>query len=757
MNESARRRCCLAAGLLSCFFLPLRIGAQSTPTPARSYRTRIDHRIRVAAQSTPTPTPRRTFRTRDHRTHIEATGVTTGAILGRVTDSSGTVLPGVTCRASSAEVGVTRETVTDNTGLCRLPLLPAGTYQLTVYRPGFNRFERPISVSLGRTSTANVTLTGMIYTIPGPPPPPTPVVVPRPPPPPPPPPPPAPRPPGVPRNGHPPAPTPVAQAIREMHWNSWIQDKKSEQAVSKVEVGTPENEKLYNLNFDLAAFDYSTFRNAPGIGSVAVDPALRVELDRYTGKRATIHVKPVLGGQGLEFLATYEESRPVEIDLTRLRTPPTGWSPDDPLPDISDNVRAAQVQIRVKAKEPGCASIGLSIWNEERERPIDYLVRHIQVGGEGNDPSCIGRDLRRPLRGSLISLLAIRPDQPVEAALHVFEMDGPGGPKSYAVFAARGEPVRSWVLARQLSRYVTEPAGLLNRLGVARSNRNYALLGTELRDVLFHGDTGQAEADAALRFLSGLAGRPKKATVFVRLVSQSGRSLFLPLGLTAIRDDRLLGDAVNVTQPLLRETYTAEQPCVQSWKMVLPQDLGDAVGGSFLTPVRSPMSNRTSSWSELDTYLRNPATDPSSSEGLLLLAHQAGGRLWFIPETPSSIISDQISHKFSPGSVAVLAACSVGDLTAESSGVGLLEKLNALGIDAVVLSPFSVSGPVGARFAFHFADEIQKAQQAGEAATLLELFQRTTEATRNDSTIAAEKNGVYEFLLAGNGGLKLCR
>jgi hypothetical protein len=750
MNESARLRCFLAAGLLSCLILPLRIGAQPTPTPGRAFRTRIDHRIRVAAQPTPTPTPRRTFRTRDHRTHVEATGVTTGAILGRVTDRSGAPIPGVNCRVSSSEFRLTRETVTDSTGICRLSALPAGTYKLDVFLAGFSHVQRSIGVSVGRTATANVTLS-MVLTSPGPPPPP-------PPPPPAPRPPPQPTPPPVPRNGHPrPAPTPSgSETIREMYWNSWIQDRRSERAVSKVEVAAVgESMNLYNLNFDLAAFDYSTFRNAAGTGSVAVDEALRRELDRYTGNRATIHVKPVLGGRGLEFVAA-EESRSVPIDLTRLRTPPTGWNRQDPLPDISDKVRAAQVQIGVKAKEPGCASIGLSIWNAERDRPIDYLVRHIQVGGEGNDPSCVGRDSTKPLRGNLVSLAALEPDQPVDAALHIFEMDDELGVKSYAVFAARGKPVLSWVLAKQLSAYITEPTGLLDRLGVARSSSDYRVLAQELKKVLFRGEPGQEDADAALAVLRELTRPPKRPTVFIRLADVKGRNLFLPLGLTEIDGGRVLGESANVTQPLPRETYTGGGRCIGAWKMVLPENLGTAVGGTYLIPVRSPMPNRTSSWPDLESYLSQSAA-AAEPEGLLLLAHQAGGRLWFVPNTESSFLSQDIAHRFAPGSVAVLAACSVGDVSALSSGAGLLETLNKQGIDAAIVSPFAVRGPVGARFAFHFADEVMKARDAREAATLLELFQRATEETWNDAKIAPEKNGVYEFVLAGNGGLRLCR
>jgi hypothetical protein len=542
-----------------------------------------------------------------------------------------------------------------------------------------------------------------------------------------------------------------------MYWNSWIQDKRSEKAVSNVEVGVGNRVNLYNLNFDLAAYNYSTLRNAPGTASVVVDEGFRLELDRYTGDQATIHVKPILGGRGLEFVAVGEESRPVDIDLTRLRTPPTDWVQEDPLPIISKKVRAAQVQIRVKATQPGCASIGLSIWNEERDRPIDYLIRHISVGGDPNDPACVGRDTTKPLRGSLISLAALDPDQPVDAALHIFEMDDQVGTKSYAVFAARGKPVLSWVLARQLSTYVTESNGLLDRLAVARSSSDYGVLARELRRVLFRGEPGQGNADAALAALQELTRPPKRPNVFIRLADVNGRNLFLPLGLTEIDAGRVLGASANVTQPLQRETYTAGGGCIGAWKMVLPENLGTAVGGNYLTPVRSPMANRTSSWPEFESYLGQSTGAATAPEGLLLLAHQAGGRLWFVPNTESSFLSQDILHRFAPGSVAVLAACSVGDVSAQSSGAGLLETLNKLGIDAAIVSPFAVRGPVGARFAFHFADEVIKARDAREAATLVQLFERATEETRKDTKIASEKNGVYEFVLAGNGGLRLCR
>lgn len=704
----------------------------------------------IAAQPTPAP---RTIRA-ERPGPAEAARPTTSAIEIRVLDESGAALPGVICEVRHTDFEFQRSAVTDNTGRCRCGQLPAGTYQVRATLSGFATVQKAVSVGVGETSSSNMSL-GVGASTPRPRPRPRP---PSPPPTAPGPPagppsaPPAPRPPPSPPTESAPPPTsaPGPAPIREAYWNSWIKNRLGDDAVTRVEVG-----QRYDLIFDLAAFNYSTFRDPSGAETAGVDPELLRELNRFTGAVAKIYAKPILTGRGLEFLPEESTTRPVDVVMKRLREPPSDWSREDALPIIADKVHAARIRIGVKGKEAGCAALALSIWNDELERPMDYLVRHVQVGGDGSDRSC-GGESGKKLQGSLISLLAIRPDRPVDAALHVFEIKvGSDDPKSVAIFAARGRPPLSWVLTRQLSVYVTEPTGLLNRLQVARRTRNYSALADELARVLFQGDPGQDQADEARSLLTELARRSSRASVFVRLADVNGKSIFLPLGLTGIGSGKLLADAATVVQPLPRETYATQSGCVQAWKMVLPESLGAGVLPTFLVPV-NPLSNRTMAWSDLESYMRQSPPQPAPSEGLLLLAHQAGGRFWFVPDTDFSMLSNEIQRRFAPGSVAVLAACSVGDLNAESSGVSLLERLNRQGIDAMIVSPFAVRGTVGARFAFHFANEVSKAQQADEAATLADLFQRAVDGTRSDTTIASERNGVYEFLLAGNGGLRLC-
>jgi len=84
---------------------------------------------------------------------------TTGSINGKVVDSSGAVLPGVTATATSPSMMGTQTSLTDAGGLYRFPALPPGTYALTYELPGFNTLKREdIQISMGFTATVNIEL-----------------------------------------------------------------------------------------------------------------------------------------------------------------------------------------------------------------------------------------------------------------------------------------------------------------------------------------------------------------------------------------------------------------------------------------------------------------------------------------------------------------------------------------------------------------------------------------------------------------------
>ncbi len=82
----------------------------------------------------------------------------TGAISGKVVDSGGGVLPGVTVEARSDVLPGPRETVTDASGEYRLPALPPGNYTLKFELSGMQIVTREAQVQLAQDTSADATL-----------------------------------------------------------------------------------------------------------------------------------------------------------------------------------------------------------------------------------------------------------------------------------------------------------------------------------------------------------------------------------------------------------------------------------------------------------------------------------------------------------------------------------------------------------------------------------------------------------------------
>src|SRR5690349_23331467 len=83
----------------------------------------------------------------------------TAQISGTTRDQSGAVLPGVEIRATQAETGITRATVTNETGSYVLPNLPIGPYKLEAALPGFRTYSQSgIVLQVESRPVINVTL-----------------------------------------------------------------------------------------------------------------------------------------------------------------------------------------------------------------------------------------------------------------------------------------------------------------------------------------------------------------------------------------------------------------------------------------------------------------------------------------------------------------------------------------------------------------------------------------------------------------------
>jgi hypothetical protein len=89
---------------------------------------------------------------------LAANAQQTGSIAGKISDSSGAVLPGVTVEARADVLPSPRVTVSESDGSYQLPALPPGTYTVTYTLQGMQTLTRQVTVSLNQTTTFDASL-----------------------------------------------------------------------------------------------------------------------------------------------------------------------------------------------------------------------------------------------------------------------------------------------------------------------------------------------------------------------------------------------------------------------------------------------------------------------------------------------------------------------------------------------------------------------------------------------------------------------
>lgn len=141
-----------------------------------------------------------------------------------------------------------------------------------------------------------------------------------------------------------------------------------------------------------------------------------------------------------------------------------------------------------------------------------------------------------------------------------------------------------------------------------------------------------------------------------------------------------------------------------------------------------------------------PSAAGAKPEGILLLAHHAGGNLWFTAKG-KRIIKEDIKRDFPPGSVAILSACSVA--AAKGNNQAILEKLNKNDIDAMIISPFPVDANYGTMLSIHFIEALEKAKGLTIADLFAAATAKTTKYFEEKKTINFEDMAL-EFLIAGD-------
>ena len=91
---------------------------------------------------------------------IAVAQVTTGTIAGRILDSEGGVLPGVTVTARQTETGLQRTTTSDAQGRYTIAALPRGAYEIRAELTGFRGLIRSgVTLTVAQTAVVDLTMT----------------------------------------------------------------------------------------------------------------------------------------------------------------------------------------------------------------------------------------------------------------------------------------------------------------------------------------------------------------------------------------------------------------------------------------------------------------------------------------------------------------------------------------------------------------------------------------------------------------------
>ena len=245
---------------------------------------------------------------------------------------------------------------------------------------------------------------------------------------------------------------------------------------------------------------------------------------------------------------------------------------------------------------------------------------------------------------------------------------------------------------------------------------------------------------------------PTPPRFLVRFTDQQGEIVFLPLGLlNAKGPGGYLQKPLHVLLQLPREDYS-ESGCLKRWSVAVSDKLDDS-------QVRVPRDLRADgswlgdSFEELRNYLT--AGSPVDREGFIVVAHHDNGRLYY-QDSDFKLHVNELTRRFGEATVGVLAMCEAGGVNPVDRL--LYEKLNRFGLDAAIVSPFSLEADYGKTFAVEFSRVAKRALAQNRSATILELFEEakksTAEAMRNRDDSVGEMG--LELILVGNPEIRLC-
>lgn len=579
---------------------------------------------------------------------------------------------------------------------------------------------------------------------------------------------------------------------KQWTWNSWLfrLGDQTRSPVGYLELDQQPPQGTYVLQVDVSQYVY--FLELELRREVAYAPAdpmmqklVRNRLQRGDTKLRLV-VRSEAVGNAVEIAS--ERVHTIDVDLTRLDLARPPSLPVDRrsfgIQELSALTAAASIQLELTPISTGCGAVALSLSDENGRRPIDQLVHLLEVRRTPEEPaSCGSMGMQSVLSSGIRNILAPAGAPPVDAALHVFEFFPHSRRGAAAFLIGLGSDIHSWDLSRPLTEYLEDAGNLEARIREARQltkegiEHAYDRAARELAGALFSGanPTEQRKADAALAALRAFVEQSSEPPTFLaRLTDSDGNVLFLPLGLlSAPGQNPVLPKPLNVVLPLPIEDF-GQGGCMRDWAVAISDELegaevrvpddvtdDDAWLGPSIEDLRRYFRHEVPLPDDVTDDELKRMLEEADGDGIILTAHHAGGRLRYRRDDfPLQV--HEVSRAYGDSSAAVLAICSAGGVSPVDSR--FVQRLNVFGLDAAILSPFSLDANYGKVFAIEFSRIVRKAVAEQREATLGELFKEgvaaAADSMRNyhDPKVKGSVGDMgLELILVGNPSLRLCK
>jgi hypothetical protein len=534
--------------------------------------------------------------------------------------------------------------------------------------------------------------------------------------------------------------------------------------------------KTYKVMLDLSRFDYG---QVDGDGPGSPDQPTRRYIDELVGAtHGDLRFIVTRVGRGLSLVDPSTTAQRRILKPERLnQPPPAGRARSQKLSDFARTASAfgapgdeyaGPVCIEIDANETGCAGLAFSVWNRSMTRLIDYVVRTVSITDTSDALRQCPRagEIAVSLDTPRLNMLSLESHRPVDASLHVIERQEQADTLTFVVYAQIDPPqFYSWSIPVRLSDL---EGNLKDYLSHSESILYFREVGRLIHEHFFHAsnDRDQREqADPALQALGHLAKTRSegKPSLFVRFANASNKLVFIPIHLLSVdaKNPQPIGRRVNVIHALYppRDAWNRDRRCLDSFRFVISPAIVKALPAAQALDrtIEELGFDVITSWNGFMDYVS--AIQPQqNTEAFLLLAHHGPNKIMFSRDQPQAPVTSQtIERRFRPVSVAVLAACSVANISEANTGRQILERLNDHGIGAAVVSPFLVDERVAASLILALAKQASKAKTSTETLTVETLFRRAVEDVATDTTLGdIERLRINEFMLVGDGDIPIC-